>query len=184
MGEGVQGGKSPERVAPLRTLNTHGQWDVGRDTKGGSASRHVLEPRESEGEADQRRRQTEKGRERQSENEGYYWRTSQISHTYGHPIACKWEIDATICISLCFLISRNVFEPWSTLQPSLAVAKRGSSSMKFGHQTVNTINQSERTLFGAQTYMFCYQLPKPHDLNARCGKAQYTRTTRDQQDMR
>jgi gamma-glutamylcyclotransferase (GGCT)/AIG2-like uncharacterized protein YtfP len=39
------------------------------------------------------------------------------------------------------------------------------------------------TLFGAQTYMFCYQLPKPHDLNARCGNAQYTRTTRDQQDI-
>ena len=39
------------------------------------------------------------------------------------------------------------------------------------------------TLFGAQTYMFCYQLPKPHDLNARCGNTQYTRTTRDQQDI-
>ena len=65
MGEGVQEGKSPERVAPLRTLSKHAQWDVGRDTKGGSASRHVLEPRESEGEADQRKRQTGKGRERE-----------------------------------------------------------------------------------------------------------------------
>jgi hypothetical protein len=65
VGEGVQEGGSPERVAPLRTLNTHAQWDVGRDTKGGSASRHVLEPRESEGEADQRKRQTGTGREQQ-----------------------------------------------------------------------------------------------------------------------
>ena len=69
------------------------------------------------------------------------------------------------------------------MQPSLAVATRGSSSIKFGHQTVNTINRSEHTLFGAQTNMFCYQLPKPHNLNAMLGDTHNTQKTRNEKHI-